>query len=261
MVGLPVITKEIGDTWLYGVPSDPFKNVKFRELSRHRRECIERGVCDVADITMQRFDRLLTKIPEHTWGRHNLVSKLVFGLSFLTAGDYMNDQCNRKGFELTRIPHGNRIMVRPTKLFKQRRSAEKDKKYSALARKMKDAMESVCPSIPDTTGYEKVVGTPAEQSENVYSCHGQKYRINMDMSMILDADEGKHKEEDVTSPAAEHVLGLYTYQTLDALDYTKFDKDYGMAYCTPTTEDAGCHNFNKPNMTARILYTQRRTLL
>ena len=72
LVGLPVITKEIGDTWLYGVPSDPFKNVKFRELSRHRRECIERGVCDVADITMQRFDRLLTKIPEHTWGKTQL---------------------------------------------------------------------------------------------------------------------------------------------------------------------------------------------
>ena len=49
---------------------------------------------------------------------------------------------------------------------------------------------------------------------------------------------------------SHHNLGLYTYQTLDAADFELFDKDYGMAYCTPTTEDAGCHNFNKPNMTA-----------
>ena len=73
----------------------------------------------------------------------------------------------------------------------------------------------------------------------------------MDMSLILDSANGRHKKgEATTSPAAEHILGLYTYQTIDAADYTKFDKDYGMAYCTPTTEDAGCHNFNKPNMTS-----------
>ena len=30
---LPVITQEIGDTWNYGVPSDPLKNVYFRFCS------------------------------------------------------------------------------------------------------------------------------------------------------------------------------------------------------------------------------------
>ncbi|MEL0007417.1 MAG: hypothetical protein VW686_08780, partial [Luminiphilus sp.] len=63
---------------------------------------------------------------------------------------------------------------------------------------------------------------------------------------------GGSMKKDTEAPvaAAEHVLGLYTYQTIDASDYTKFDKDYGMSYCTPTTEDAECHNFNKPNMTS-----------
>ena len=57
-----------GDTWLYGCPSDPLKNVVFREMSRRRAKCVEQGKCHVEDKTMQRFDRLLTKIPEHTWG-------------------------------------------------------------------------------------------------------------------------------------------------------------------------------------------------
>jgi hypothetical protein len=55
--GLPIITDEIGDTWLYGVPSDPWKNVAFREMSRIRRACVEQhdGVgCNVEDMTMQR---------------------------------------------------------------------------------------------------------------------------------------------------------------------------------------------------------------
>ena len=31
---LPVVTEEIGDGWLYGVPSDPLKNAQFREAVR-----------------------------------------------------------------------------------------------------------------------------------------------------------------------------------------------------------------------------------
>ena len=31
---LPVVTQEIEDGWIYGVPSDPLKNAMFRELSQ-----------------------------------------------------------------------------------------------------------------------------------------------------------------------------------------------------------------------------------
>ena len=68
MSKLPVVTQEIGDTWLYGCPSDPLKNVIFREISRRRAACVASKRCDPTDKTFQRFDRLLTKIPEHTWG-------------------------------------------------------------------------------------------------------------------------------------------------------------------------------------------------
>ena len=33
---LPVVTAEIEDAWIYGVPSDPLKNAQFREASRQR---------------------------------------------------------------------------------------------------------------------------------------------------------------------------------------------------------------------------------
>ena len=39
---LPVITKEVGDTWMYGAPSDPLKMAQSRELQRVWTECLQR---------------------------------------------------------------------------------------------------------------------------------------------------------------------------------------------------------------------------
>lgn len=105
---LPTVTQEIGDTWLYGVPTDPRKNTcgasdccwatiaagpskycmcsqrrvpvlpcmllvlfcsEFREVGRRRLACVSAGGgCDPTSIDFVRFDRLLSLIPEHTWG-------------------------------------------------------------------------------------------------------------------------------------------------------------------------------------------------
>ena len=60
---LPIVTAEIGDGWLYGVPSDPLKNTLFREAARHRAACVDSGECDPNEATMKAFDRLLVKVP------------------------------------------------------------------------------------------------------------------------------------------------------------------------------------------------------
>ena len=75
-----MVHPHINKAWIYGVPSDPLKNAQFRELSRARDECVKSGGCDLASAAMQAFDRLLVKIPEHTWG---------LAQSFFTA-DYQN---------------------------------------------------------------------------------------------------------------------------------------------------------------------------
>ena len=62
------MTEEIGDGWLYGVPSDPLKNAQFREAARQRSACLASGACDAKHPAMRAFDRLLVKVPEHTWG-------------------------------------------------------------------------------------------------------------------------------------------------------------------------------------------------
>ena len=64
---LPVVTQEIGDTWIQGASSDPLKVAQYRAISRARASCIASGQCDVNADDFQTFDRLLMKVGEHTW--------------------------------------------------------------------------------------------------------------------------------------------------------------------------------------------------
>ena len=56
---LPVVTGEIGDTWIHGAATDPGKLSRFRAAQRH----LAAGGGDGVDLT----DSLLV-VPEHTWG-------------------------------------------------------------------------------------------------------------------------------------------------------------------------------------------------
>ena len=65
---LPVVTQEIGDTWIYGIPSDPVKVARYREVSRLRREWIAEAKFQVGDSTDVGLLRRLLLAAEHTWG-------------------------------------------------------------------------------------------------------------------------------------------------------------------------------------------------
>jgi hypothetical protein len=40
---LPLVTAEIGDTWIHGASTDPLKVALFRSASRERAKCIAAG--------------------------------------------------------------------------------------------------------------------------------------------------------------------------------------------------------------------------
>ena len=58
MKDLPVVEKEIGDTWIHGAGTDPEKVSRYRKVLRKLDECGK-----IPDLT----DSLLL-VPEHTWG-------------------------------------------------------------------------------------------------------------------------------------------------------------------------------------------------
>ena len=65
---LPVVTEEIGDTWIYGIPSDPPKVARYREAARMRQEWIAQKQLEVGgDIDRALLRRMALSV-EHTWG-------------------------------------------------------------------------------------------------------------------------------------------------------------------------------------------------
>ena len=70
---LPVVTDEIGDTWIYGPASDPWKMARYRALLEFRRTALTRQPSLAHDAGFRTFSRELSLVPEHTWGRDTKV--------------------------------------------------------------------------------------------------------------------------------------------------------------------------------------------
>jgi len=65
---LPTIDREIGDTWLYGAPSDPQKLAMARLAGAAAAACVARGDCNASEPRFANFTAQLLKNGEHTWG-------------------------------------------------------------------------------------------------------------------------------------------------------------------------------------------------
>ena len=65
---LPVVTQEIGDTWISGVPSDPLKVARYLEVARLRSQWIGSGKFQEGDATDRALLSGLLLDAEHTWG-------------------------------------------------------------------------------------------------------------------------------------------------------------------------------------------------
>ena len=65
---LPLVTEELGDTWIHGAGSDPLKIAQFRAVSRLRNELLKNNVFRFGDTTDLAFGIPLLMVAEHTWG-------------------------------------------------------------------------------------------------------------------------------------------------------------------------------------------------
>jgi Domain of unknown function (DUF5054) len=65
---LPTVTHEIGDTWIYGVASDPVKVARYREILRLRRRWIANENWEIGGDADVALLRRLALAAEHTWG-------------------------------------------------------------------------------------------------------------------------------------------------------------------------------------------------
>ncbi|HWQ59209.1 MAG TPA: DUF5054 domain-containing protein, partial [Clostridia bacterium] len=65
---LPVVTQEIGDTWIHGVTTDPLKVSGFSRLLALTEEWVKSGALDPESPAYGAFMEPLLLVAEHTWG-------------------------------------------------------------------------------------------------------------------------------------------------------------------------------------------------
>ena len=218
---LPVVTHEIGDSWIYGVPSDPLKVARYREVARLRESWLTQKKFRVGDATDVALLRHLLLEPEHTWGTD---TKTWLDFDHYKPADLapMLDAKNYKIVEFSwtekRQDLFDGLATLPLAL---RSEAE------AAIGKLK-AQE---PQLPQTSPYP--TGKEIETAHFIVGIDPKTGAI----TRLRD----KHSQTEWAS--ADHPLALFSYQTLSQQDYARFFANYVVS-----TEDWAKKDFGKPNI-------------
>eukprot|EP00041_Stephanoeca_diplocostata_P034253 m.1154078 g.1154078 ORF g.1154078 m.1154078 type:complete len:814 (-) comp24488_c0_seq7:2031-4472(-) len=248
---LPVITQDIGDGWIYGVPSDPLKNAQFRAAARIRRACLDEGSCDSASAAIKALDTLLVKIPEHTWGvaqgwflpDYENYTNVKFDAARAQRGmGFVKDNTHHADYYSTInswVEQRTFVTNTPDVLVDE---------YPELSARMRETLHNIShPEMPSTEGFTHVPS--AEVPEKRFACGDLTVGFGSSGALVQldDARSG------VSWATNQKRIGEFRYQSFTDADYRVFLKDFasrtgsGCANYNPAT--TGCGNFFKPNVT------------
>jgi hypothetical protein len=201
---LPVVTQEIGDTWIYGVPSGPVKVARYREVARLRQAWIRQGKFQVGDATDIALLRKLALAAEHTWGADTVV---------------WMDVEHYKPTDLAKLLDAPGYKVMSFSWEEKRKNL-----FDAIATlpaSLRDEatgrVRELAAKEPSSAGLEPhPAGAVLESSHFVVALDPKTGAISQLRS--------KKTEREWASP--EHPLALFSYQTLSQADYGKFLASY-----------------------------------
>jgi len=217
----PVVTEEIGDTWIHGVPSDPVKLARYREVARLRREWIASGKIVVGDATDLAFQRKFSLCVEHTWGTDTKT--------------YL-DHDHYKPADLEEVLDKSGYQKMTTSWAEKRRNI--DDAVATLPAPMRtEAVERLAklkPVVPATTGLSVFRASKDIETEH--------FTVGLDEKTgAIRRLRAKASGREWASP--DHPLALFSYQTLSAEDYARFMDSY-----VTSKADWAPQDFGKPNI-------------
>jgi hypothetical protein len=218
---LPIVTDEIGDTWIYGIPSDPPKVARYREAARMRREWIARKQLEVGGDVDRALLRRMTLSVEHTWG---------------TDTKRYLDHDHYKPADLAAVlgEPGYRTMEASWKEKREDLSDGIGRLPAPMRAALEQRLESLTVAAPSPVGMR-----PHPASHILDTAH---FRIALDpRTGGIIALVSKATQRAWASP--QNPLALFTYQTLGPEAYDAFIA----AYLTVKTS-WGPQDFGKPNI-------------
>ena len=218
---LPTVTQEIGDSWIYGVASDPVKVARYREISRLRRSWIASGKFQSGDATDIALLRRLLLEAEHTWGT-DTKTWLDFDNYIPRDLAKMLDTKNYKVVEFSwtekRQDLLDGIAALPAPL--------RDEGQSAIS-----ALTPQPPKLPSASQHP--AGKEIETTHFLLAFDPRSGAIH----------RLRNKKTGREWASAGHPLALISYQTLSPADYARFFANYIIS-----TADWAKKDFGKPNI-------------
>ncbi len=226
-LSLPIITGEIGDTWIHGVGSDPIKVSRYRELLRLRTEWLSSGKASYQDQWFVNFNRWLLMVPEHTWGMDEK--------TYL--GDHENYSAEK--FAASRgLPNFKKFESSWVEKRAYPQLAVNAMENVILAEEARTRLESIRPVRPCLEEWQTISGTPL--------------KIETDqMEIKFDESDGSvkhllHKSANCVWVNKPQVFGQLSYQTFSKADYDRFFAAYVI---DAQQHDWAREDFTKPGLT------------
>lgn len=218
---LPIITEEIGDTWIHGVASDPLKLARYRQVLRLREQWLSQKRFAVADSTDLALLRHLLLEVEHTWGTD---TKTWLDFDHYTPNDLaaMLDTKNYKvvlsSWQEKRRDLTDGVDTLPEALRAETETALRD--LQATPPKLANARGPSSPHEIETQHFTVGIDPATGAIRHLYS-----------------------KKQKRAWASADHPLALFSYQTLSQQDYAQFFSSYVIS-----EEDWAKKDFGKPNI-------------
>jgi len=218
---LPIVTHEIGDTWIYGVPSDPYKVARYREAARLRRQWIGEKKFGSGDNTDLQFLRRFSLAIEHTWGTDTKT--------------YL-DNDHYKPADLKQVLDTPPYQTMITS-WKEKRDDIDDGIAAlppALRAQAQQRLQQLTPKLPSHDGLKA-----ASAQDEIATKH---------FILAIDPKTGaitrlQNRATGKEWASAENPLALFTYQTLSADDFAHYLDAYVLSKA-----DWAPRDFGKPNI-------------
>lgn len=223
---LPVVTDEIGDSWIHGAGTDPTKLRRYRELCRLRRSWLARTLTDDQREQIDRFSHHLLLVPEHTWG---LDIKL-----------HLADYVHYEAADLADLRKTDRCRHFEASWAEQRAyvdSALDALDGSALADEANQRITQTEPALPDFSDL-----TPTQD----YSLHDQRFELSVDphtgaITRLIDHACAQQWASE------SHPLAAFVYEVFGQDDYDRFWQQY--IRDNDSTRGWARQDYTKPGMT------------
>lgn len=224
---LPVVTDEIGDTWIHGVGSDPIKVSRYRELLRLRLEWLKDKKATYQDERFFNFNRKLMLVPEHTWGMDEK--------THLDDHDAYDAESFKKARGKPNFKKFESSWVEKRAYIDNALNVLED---SPLADEARKRLESIRPQEPQLKEWVKFEGpTLSLENENLQVIIDP---VSAEITSLVYRSDG----QEWCSPVQR--MASYAYQTFSSADYDRFIHQYILS--SMQTSGWALEDFGKPGL-------------